>query len=100
MRPLRRFRASSPKGGALGKTANFAWTAKASPFEERLSPAGGSLSHGGRLWRSRKADRIAKGSLLEGAGARSATEGVDSYFSRKTHKKCLTALSACGRITG
>ena len=31
---------SSPKGGALGKTANFVWTAKASPFEERLSPAG------------------------------------------------------------
>ena len=30
----------SIKGRALGKTANFAWTAKASHFEERLSPAG------------------------------------------------------------
>ena len=32
---------SSPKGRALGKTGKFAWTAKASPFEERLPPAGG-----------------------------------------------------------
>ena len=31
---------SSPKGGALGKTIGFAWTAKASHFE-RLPPVGG-----------------------------------------------------------
>ena len=35
-----RFASSSLKGRALGKTANFAWTAKASHFEERLSPVG------------------------------------------------------------
>ena len=31
---------SSPKGRASGEIGNFAWTAKASHFEERLSPAG------------------------------------------------------------
>ncbi|RGF74452.1 hypothetical protein DXA70_11475 [Faecalibacterium sp. OF04-11AC] len=32
-----RFASSSPKGRASGETENFAWTAKASPFE-RLPP--------------------------------------------------------------
>ena len=35
-----RFASSSPKERALGKTMNFVWIAKASHFEERLSPAG------------------------------------------------------------
>ena len=34
----------SIKGRALGKTANFAWTAKASHFEERLPPRRGKMS--------------------------------------------------------
>ena len=35
-----RFASSSPKGRALDKTGNFARTAKASHFEEKLSPVG------------------------------------------------------------
>ena len=40
-RPLRRSRASSPKVGALGSPRKLHLFAKASPFEERLPPAGG-----------------------------------------------------------
>ena len=39
-----RFASSSPKGRASGETGNFAWTAKASPFEERLPPLRGKMS--------------------------------------------------------
>ena len=35
---------TSPKGRGLGKEMNFAWTAKGSPFEERLPPRRGKMS--------------------------------------------------------
>ena len=35
-----------------------------------------------------------------GAGASAPERVQKSYFSRKTHKKCLTAFSACGKIAG
>ena len=41
---LTAFAASSPKGRGLGKEMNFAWTAKGSPFEERLPPRRGKMS--------------------------------------------------------
>ena len=36
--------ATSPKGRGLGKEMKFAWTAKGSPFEERLPPRRGKMS--------------------------------------------------------
>ena len=36
--------ASSPEGGAFGKEMKSAWTAKGSPFEERLPPLRGKMS--------------------------------------------------------
>ena len=36
--------ATSPKGRGLGKEMKFAWTAKGSPFEERLPPLRGKMS--------------------------------------------------------
>ena len=38
------FGATSPKGRGLGKEMKFAWTAKGSPFEERLPPRRGKMS--------------------------------------------------------
>ena len=46
-RPLRlltTFASTSPKGRGLGKEIKFAWTAKGSPFEERLPPLRGKMS--------------------------------------------------------
>ncbi|MBD9257320.1 MAG: hypothetical protein EGR99_01955, partial [Faecalibacterium sp.] len=42
------FASTSPKGRGLGKEMNFAWTAKGSPFEERLPPAGTDSPRPGR----------------------------------------------------
>ena len=35
---------TSPKGRGLGKEMKLAWTAKGSPFEERLPPRRGKMS--------------------------------------------------------
>ena len=45
---------TSPKGRGLGKKMKFAWTAKGSPFEERLPPLRGKMS------RSDKRGNLAK----------------------------------------
>ena len=37
-------KSTSPKGRGLGKEMKFAWTAKGSPFEERLPPRRGKMS--------------------------------------------------------
>ena len=37
-------KSTSPKGRGLGKEMKFAWTAKGSPFEERLPPLRGKMS--------------------------------------------------------
>ena len=46
-RPLRlltAFASTSPKGRGLGKEMKLVWTAKGSPFEERLPPLRGKMS--------------------------------------------------------
>ena len=48
---------TSPKGRGLGKKMQSVWTAKVSPFEDRLPPAGGrcrAATKGG-IWQSRQA---------------------------------------------
>ena len=47
-------KSTSPKGRGLGKEMKFAWTAKGSPFEERLPPRRGKMS------RSDKRGNLAK----------------------------------------
>ncbi|RJV96920.1 hypothetical protein DW937_05360 [Faecalibacterium sp. AM43-5AT] len=37
-------KSTSPKGRGLGKEMKSAWTAKGSPFEERLPPRRGKMS--------------------------------------------------------
>ena len=54
--------ATSPKGRGLGKEMNFAWTAKGSPFEERLPPRRGKMS------RNDKRGNLSSKARLRGQG--------------------------------
>ena len=49
---------TSPKGRGLGKEMKFAWTAKGSHFEERLSPRRGKMPRKRQKGESGKADRL------------------------------------------
>jgi len=60
-RPLRlltTFASTSPKGRGLGKEMKLAWTAKGSPFEERLPPRRGKMARKRQKGESGKADRL------------------------------------------
>ena len=94
-RPLRlltTFASTSPKGRGLGKEMKFAWTAKGSPFEERLPPLRGKMSPQvtkGGIWQSRQALTERARTLRD---QREQTEGVFPGYQLYTRAVNCTAM--------
>ena len=93
-----RFASSSPKGRALGKTANFAWTAKASHFEERLPRSGrdaASATEWG-LWHGVSRDGEGEAAITRSPAQRLRWDEVGSVFA--TSKDAADLIRTAGAV--